>query len=337
MADQDDFTFDDQDNDSEEWYEDEPEKKKGGSRSRVLLLLLLLVAIAGGGYYYFMMMPADDGPAAPTKKVVKLKKKAISMPAKQKPANHPVEMPVKKSTPADEPADKNNKVVKSEAPTKSMAPAKADQPKKMPVAKQPVPVQKAPVSAPEPIKLAVEKAEKKVQAAAPIESKQVFEKTDQPRAALATSGGAYSLTAGTYLLDSSVKSVSKKLRSLGYEPAMTPVKRKVTMTRLKAGTYSKSVAATKMAELRPYAPDVFSIREGNSETVYVGSYLVLDKARRFADKLFKKGIKLEEVPVQVTKTLQRVTFGSFASVEEANDVARQVARKGVEAQVYKNR
>ncbi|NIQ96311.1 MAG: SPOR domain-containing protein, partial [Desulfuromonadales bacterium] len=109
------------------------------------------------------------------------------------------------------------------------------------------------------------------------------------------------------------------------------------MTRLKVGTYPVSEAAARKAELKPIAPGVFGIRKGDMETVYAGSFLVLDKARRYADKLYVKGIKVEEVPTQVEQTLQRITFGSFATSGTASDAGRQAAAEGLEAEVTKKR
>lgn len=329
MADQDDFTFDEQDSDSEEWYEEEPEKKKkGGSRSRVLFLLLLLVAIAGGGYYYTMMPAGDDGPAAPPQKVVTLKKKPVAMPAKPmepKPVTAPT-APAKVESPADEKmASPPAKVEAKDLPEPAKVAAK---PVAMPVKKDP-----APVTSTAPEKPVAEATPKMV---AP---KPVFETTGQsePVKVAAPAKGAYTLTVGTYLLQSSVDGVTKKIRVFGYEPVTTPIKRKVTMTRLKVGTFPLAEAASRKKELKSVAPGVFGIQKGKMETVYVGSYLVLDKARRFADTLYKKGINLEEESVQIEKTLQRVTFGAFASSDEAKSIGRQAAAKGIEAQVYKNR
>lgn len=329
MADQDDFSFDEQDSDSEEWYEDEPEKKKkksGGSRSR-LLLLLLLVAIAGGAYYFLMMPQDNGGPAAPPKAVVSVKKKMVAMPVRQK-VDKPVTAPAENVSMAEKAPGEQPAEMKPKGPA----------PVKMPVAGVPKPAEKQQDSAPVPTAMAAPAAPAPAKPV-PEPTKQVFEKPEVSKPAMVSgvAEGAYSLTAGTYLLDSSVKRVSKKIRALGYEPVMTPVQRKVTMTRLRLGSYSHAQAAAKKAEMKSVAPGVFGIRKGDKETVYVGSYAVLDKARRFADSLFAKGIKVEEEPIQVVKTLQRVTFGSFADSAAATTAGRQVAAKGVEAKVIKNR
>lgn len=320
MTDQDDFTFDEQDSDSEEWYEEESEKikKKGGSSRRLLLLLLLLVVIAAAGYY-FMLMPQDDGgPAAPPKAIVKITKKPMTMPAKQ-PVNKPA--PARDQMSDDKPAeDASGKPMPAKMPASAAKPAESPSP------------------APMPAKMPEESASVPATAKPVTEPGKVFETSEttssaQPQVA----GGAYTLSAGAFLLDSSVKSVSKKIRALGYEPMTSPVQRKVSMTRLKIGTYPLAEAEAKKAELKTIAPGVFGIRNGNMETLYAGSYLVLDKARRYADKLYNKGIKLEEEPVQVEKTLQRITFGSFADAAAAGAAARQAAAKGVEAKVVKNK
>lgn len=329
MADQDDFTFDEQDSDSEEWYEEEPdkkEKKSGGSRSRLLFLLLLLVAIAGGAYYFLMMPQDDGGPAAPPKAVVSVKKKT-AMPVRQK-ISKPAPAPAENASMAEKAPGKQPVEIASKGPA----------PVKMPVAAPPKPVQKQQVSEPVTTEMAAKPVPAPVKTV-PEPTKQVFEKPEVTKSAMVpdVAEGAYTLTAGTYLLASSVKSVSKKIRALGYEPVMTPVQRKVTMTRLKLGSYSHAQAAVKKAEIKSVAPGVFGIRKGDKETVYAGSFVVLDKARRFADSLFAKGIRLEEEPVQVVKTLQRVTFGSFADSTAATSAGRQAAAKGVEAKVIKNR
>jgi hypothetical protein len=326
MADQDDFTFDEQDSDSEEWYEEEEPKKKkkgGGSRSRVLLLLLLLVALGGGAYYYFMILPMNGpGPAAPPKAVVSVKKKPVAIPAR-KPINPPASAPAPAAPVAK--ADEKPTPEPAQPTPAAPMPKKADATPAAPVAKADEKPKATPAPAAMPAK--------------PVAKTQIFEQptASKPVVQPTTAGGAYTLTAGTYLLDSSVKRVSKKIRALGYEPVMTPVKRKVTMTRLKVGTFSPAEAAAKKTELKPLAPGVFGIKKGSQESVYVGSFAVLDKARRYADALYAKGVKLTEEKTQVEQTLQRVTFGSFVDADTAGDAGRQAAAKGVDAKVLKKR
>ncbi|PLX76587.1 MAG: hypothetical protein C0615_06430 [Desulfuromonas sp.] len=323
MADQDDFSFDEPGSDSEEWVEEEPKKKKkkrgggGSSRTRLQLLLLLLLVLVGGAYYYFMVMPgADSGPAAPPKVVVKAPpKKKIAMPDAPKKA---VPQPVKEAAapaPVEKPAEQ---VAAKPAPEPAAAPASAP---------APVPAPAKEVAKAEPVATPMPDS--------PVKQ-EVFEPAVKTIAPAPATGGAYSLVAGTFLLDSSIKRTSKQVRALGYEPVLTPVKQKVKMTRLALGTFSPAAAAAKKAELKSTVPDIFGIRKGDKVTLYVGSFVNLDSARRYADKLYKQGIILMEEPVQVEQTLQQVSFGSFASKEAAADVKNEAAAKGVKATIVSN-
>jgi len=334
MADQDDFTFDEQDDDSEEWSEEESDKKgKGGwSRRRLMLLLLLLVVIAAGGYYY-TMMPPDDGPTAPPKAVVKVEKKPIAIPAKPEQKKS---APVQQLENSPEPVNPQKSIPVTGQQAGKKTDVAADGAETASGTVQSTPSEMSPgTTASEEEKAISETAEQKT--AEPATSPQVFETSTGAKPEAAQPAGAYSLTAGTYLLDSSVKSVSGKIRAFGYKPVTHPVKRKVSMTRLKVGTFPVPEAERRKAELKSIAPGVFGITEGDTETVYAGSFLILDKARRYADKLYVQGIKLEEVPVEVEQTLHRVTFGSFATKDAAREAARQAAADGVEAKVIKNR
>jgi len=330
MSDHDDFTFDEEESGSEEWHEEEPVKKRkkgGGSRTRLLVLLLLLIVIAAGAYYFLLMPPADGGPAAPPRAVVSVKKQPVAMP-ERKPINPPVSAPA----PAGQEAKTDEPV--ASAPAAPAPAAMPDQAAGQPTpveapAPAPAPVAEQPASAPSPSAAA---AVPVPPAPAPVA---VFEKPAEVKPAMVD--GAYTLTAGTFLLDSSVRNVSKKIRALSFEPVLKPVKRKITMTRLKVGTYPLTEAAAKIAKLKSTAPDVFGIRKGDMETVYVGSYAVLDKARRYADTLYTKGVSVTEEPVEVEQTLQRITFGAFADMEAAESVRRQADAKGIDAKVVKNR
>jgi len=301
MTDNDDFGFEEETpgEEVEDWGTD-VEEKKGGGRSRLLLLVLLLVLIGAAGVWFFVLAP-EDGPSAPVQ-VVTVPKKPVAMPV---PPSAPV-------TPTAQPAEPAVQTVQL-SPTAAQSPV------------QPVPATPAPDAAEKtPGTVAVETPETKV----PV-----------PVVKLATAGsGAYTLTAGSYLLMANVKTVTKKLQRLGYEPMLTPVVRTLTMIRLRAGVYSAVDAARKLKELKKYAPDAFSIESDGQVTVYAGSYYNQDQARSFADRLFdKNGMRLEEEPVQVKETLQRVTFGSFASLDEAKVLARQLAAKGLDAEPFKNR
>lgn len=315
MADKDDFTFEEEDSsevsavqESEDWGDYEPEKKSGSKR--LLYLLLLLLVLAGGAAYMFLLAPAD-GPSAPIK-VVKAPRKPIAAPM-PKPA--PVAQPTA-TVSTDAPAPAQPAAAQATpTPTPAAVPAPA-KPAPAPVVAKPEPV---PAAKPAP---------------APAEVKpKLFESQATPAPMVA---GDYTLSAGAFIMQSSVDGVVKKIRKLGYEPKITKLKRKIEMTRLLVGVYSPDVATKKLREVKKVSPGAFSLNKGSQTAVYAGSYIVLDKARVFADTtLSKNGIRVTEEPVKVDRTLQRVTFGSFASRADAATAAQKAAGKGLEAKPAK--
>ena len=328
MADKDDFTFDEEENidlgsdqdqaqeqESDDWGDYEPEKKAGSKR--LLYMLLLLVALAGVAVYMFVLAPAD-GPSPPVK-VVKAPRQPIAAPM-PKPA--PAAQSTKAAVPAAKPAPETplKADVQPVTPPAETAPAVAPTPVKQTVA--------APtVDKPEPI-AAVKPA------AAPTEVKpKLFESKPAPAPMAA---GDYTLSAGAFVMQSSVDGVVKKIRKLGYEPKISKIKRQIEMTRLLVGVYPSNEATKKLSEIKKVSSGAFILNKGSQTAVYAGSFLVLDRARVYADTtLSKNGIKVTEETAMVDRTLQRVTFGSFVSREEAAKTSQKVAGKGLEAKPVK--
>ncbi len=312
MADKDDFTFEEEDSgvgaeqEADDWGEYEPEKKKGSKR--LLYMLLLLVVLAGAAAYMFLFAPAD-GPSPPVN-VVKAPRKSIATPM-------PKAAPVAKSA----------KVAGSTTTAAAAKPATAK------ATPSPVPTAvKAPVKPAPPAPVVAK--DKSVPAAkpAPVPA-EVKPKLFKPKATPATmTAGAYTLSAGAFAMQSSVDGVVKKIRNLGYEPEIKKLKRKVEMTRLLVGVYSPDVAVKKLREVKKITSGAFSLNKGSKTAVYAGSYVVLDKARVFADTtLSKNGIRVTEEPVKIDQTLQRVTFGSCATRTDAVKVSQPAAGKGLAA------
>ena len=323
MADKDDFTFDEEENidlgseqESDDWGDYEPEKK-GGSK-RLLYLLLFLVVLAGVAVYMFVLAPAD-GPSPPVK-VVKAPRQSIAtpMPKPSTPAAQATKAAVPAAVPAPETPLKAE--VQPVTPPAKTAPAVEPTPVKPTVAASTV-AKSEPMAAAKP-------------AAAPTEVKpKLFESKPTP-APMAV--GAYTLSAGAFVMQSSVDGVVKKIRKLGYEPKISKIKRPIEMTRLLVGVYPSNEATKKLSEIKKVSSGAFSLGKGSQTAVYAGSYLVLDRARVFADTtLSKNGIKVTEETALVDRTLQRVTFGSFASREEAAKTSQKVAGKGLEAKPVK--
>jgi hypothetical protein len=145
------------------------------------------------------------------------------------------------------------------------------------------------------------------------------------------------LDAGTFLLPSSWTGVETKVRKLGFEPHLQPVQRTVPMTRLKLGTYPPAEARNKLAELAPTVPDAFVVTRDGQSTLYAGSYLDLDRARSFADKLYAQGVTVDEEATTVPRTLQRVTFGTFPDRDTADQAAAKARAARLPVTVVKSR
>jgi hypothetical protein len=326
MADKDDFTFDeeesgvDSEQESEDWGDYEPEKKKGSKR--LLYMLLLLVVLVGGAAYMFLLAPAD-GPSPPVN-VVKAPRKTIATPMpKAAPASQPAKATVPVATP-DQAKTVAAPAPPVPAPTPTPTALPATPVKSTPAA--PVVVKVEPPPAPVPV------AKPAAPEAAEVKPK-LFESKPAPAPMAA---GNYTLSAGAFVMQSSVNGVTKKIRKLGYEPEIQELKRKIEMTRLLVGVYSHAIAAKKLATVKKVASGAFSLNKGSKTAVYAGSYLVLDKARVFADTtLSENGIRVTEEPVMIERILQRVTFGSFASRADAAKASQKVAAKGLEAKPAK--
>ena len=329
MADKDDFTFDEEESnlgseqESDDWGDYEPEKKSGSKR--LLVMLLLLLVLAGAAVYLFVLAP-DDGPSSPVQ-VVNVPNKPVATPM-PKPVPMPVPAPMPKPAPVDPQSKTPVPTVESAKPTPEPA-----QPGK--VSETPaVPVVASPTSAtPEPTKPVVVAKPEPAPMSTPPKPK-LFEAQTQAKP-VAT--GPYTLSAGAFAMKSSVNAVVKKIRKLGYEPDIQPITRKVDMTRLLVGVYSPDVAEKKLVEVKKVSPGAFKLNKGKKTAVYAGSFLVLDKARVFADTILtKNNIHVTEEPVKIDRTLQRVTFGGFASRDEAVKTAGDLSRKGLDAKPVKN-
>ena len=106
------------------------------------------------------------------------------------------------------------------------------------------------------------------------------------------------------------------------------------MTRLKIGSFEPVEAKTKLLEVRKLAPDAFLLPDSGGKTsLYAGSYFVLDEGRKFADRLFAQGLRVEEVPVEVAVKGQRITFGGFVDREGAEQGVQKARAAGLKVGV----
>lgn len=307
----------------EEEIEPPPPAKKT-SPARILLLLLLLIALGAAAFYFFLGVP-EPAPPAPTT----VKKQPISVPA-PKPAPPAAAHPPA-ATPAPTSGAAPAKVASAPAPPTSFGVSAAAKTPAAPVPAPAAPAKPAPAkpqataAVKPPAPAAAEPAAVAPVAVAPVPAK------------MAPAAGHYSVFSGAYLLTANVKDTEKTLHKLGFEPRRTPIRRDVAMTRLKIGTYTPAEAAAKVASLAKIAPDSFIVTRDGKATVYAGSYLILDKARLFADELYAKGIRVEEEPATVKETLQEISFGDFADRQAAEAAAAKARGAGLEATVIKHK
>lgn len=159
----------------------------------------------------------------------------------------------------------------------------------------------------------------------------------RPAAPAVDATGAYTVEAGAYRLESSLKTAEERLRRLGFEPQVTTAKKALAMTRLRLGSFAPEAGQAKLEELAELAPDAFVLRQGEELVVYAASYHDLDKARRFADRLFAEGVRVEEEAAEVEVPLFLLRSGTYPDLAAARAAAEQVRTEGLEALVVKAR
>ncbi|MFO7983978.1 MAG: SPOR domain-containing protein [Desulfuromonadales bacterium] len=283
----------------------EPDKGgKGGSRRRVLLLVLLLLVIVAGALFYL-------GPGL-------LDPEIAQTPAPPPPKKDVVKLPPPEAADEvqgldkEEPASEKD-VKKEEIPEQSVvAVEKLERPADEDSAQ----------SAKEPA------ADEKSAPAEPV---------DEAVAVTEEQKGDYALQVGAFLLDSHLKSVEAAVKKLGYEPRHTRRSGKVTMTRLKVGSFDEETAQARLKSIRSLAPDAFITKKDGKVNLYAGSYYNLDRARAFADRLYGQGVQVEEKSVEVELPITIVRFGDFEDRSEAERVASRARDRGLDVTVFERR
>ncbi|PLX84462.1 MAG: hypothetical protein C0614_05120 [Desulfuromonas sp.] len=309
----------------------------GSSRTRLLLLVLLLVVLCGGGAYYFMGLggtsPESAKQQAQAKKAEPVKK-TVSLPPKPA-ATQPAQTKVAETKTAANQKTEANGAQKSVAvavppPTvsdKIAAPKVEADASKPPAAQQPV---KAPAEGKSPA--ASETAETKstspvVKASVPAISIPV--KTE--------AAGRYTLDAGSYLLDENVRRLERSLSQHGYQPILTQVKAKVSMTRLSLGSYPQAEAQKMLEFARTIEPGAFSMASADAYEVFAGTFVDMDNVRSMQQRFEKEGIKTELRQIEVVRTLNRICFGEFATRDQAQKEAVRMADAGIKVSVVKTK
>lgn len=292
---------------------------RGGSRLRLLLVILLLVVIGAAGAYYFM-----DLGETPTVSTVTV----APQPGTQ---SAPLSPQSASDKPGQEPTQKNVTVAILPPPP----PAAAE--KQQPSAQKQAGDQKAPPPSSEPVSpptAAVKPAAAAGTAAAPPDNVTTAPSpTKSPQAA--AGAGGYTLDAGSYLLDSNRKALVAKIKQMGFEPSVTPLKATLHMTRVRLGTYGRDKVKEALALARSIEPASYSTPAGDGYVIYAGTFLQRENVEKLSKRFAEQGIKVHSEPVQVVRTLSRIRFGQFATREDAVAKASELDAAGLHAEVVK--
>ena len=272
------------------------ENGRKGSMTRILLLVLLLVAVGAAGFS-FLLGTEDTEPPPPAQ--VAAKKQPIAVPPQPVEETPPA---AEESTPAAEEAAPHLPAPETAKPAEEKA-----HPEKSLAAVQADSGQKSDMSSP-------------------------GEVSEQP----APAKGIYTIAAGAFLLRSNLAGAERKVTESGFEPQVVRKMKWMDMTRLRVGIFSPEEGKKKMEELEPLTSQAFFLPVDGKVAVYAASFQNLDKARSFADRLYKQGLRVEEESAQVEIPLYLLSFGGFDDLESAQKAAERVRTAGLDAMVVKN-
>ncbi|TYO99867.1 cell division septation protein DedD [Geothermobacter ehrlichii] len=316
--------------------QEEHEAKRSPSR----LLLLLLLAVAAAAVFFLVDRGGEQAPAPAS---VASKKLPIKPPpaAKEKPVTEVVERrPV--AVAGEERLTANASAAKTVAPTAADA-GKAGSEREAAVASLPEKSAAAaqPEAAESPAKPATEVKTVAEQAAtAAAEQKPVAPpaagtssgQQEQPAGGALSAG--YRVRVGAFILPANLRDALATVKKLGYEPRVEAGKITRSMVRLRYGVYPRQEARRHLDELKKIAPGAFVVYEQEKGAVYAGSFVNVDKARRYADVLWeKKGIRLDEVKVDVQVPLKKVSIGPFSDRAAARKAAAAMRQAGLEGEI----
>ena len=138
------------------------------------------------------------------------------------------------------------------------------------------------------------------------------------------------LTAGSYISPRTVQQVTAKIDKLGYKVSSSQKKEPYEVTRLLVGSFEKAQANKRLAEIKKHAEGAFLLAEDGQYSVYAGSFISLDKARRAADILYQKGIRVDERQSKIDFSVTTLRFGEFVTEAEAQGTLNKLKKKGVE-------
>jgi len=306
-----------------------PERKS--SRSRILVMVLLLVLVAAGAFFF---LGGEEEPP-PVAKLPVPQNKPVAIP---RPPSEPAVV-TEKMAPV---AEQGQPVAEPVAPVAATPPVVAKPAVAQPQAEAVTPVKPEVAEKPQPaatVAKPVEPVAKPAVAEAATAAPATEVKPEVPAPSSAAApvavNGDYRVQVGAYVLPTSLHEVESRLQQLGYQPQVITGSRTLSMIRLFYGRYPASQGAAELAGLKKTAPDAFLIHDGDQVDLYAGSYVSLDKARRFADLLFEKQVKVDERSVEVPIPFYRVSVGPLPDHQAAEEVLARLKREGLEGLIVK--
>ena len=266
------------------------------------------------------------------------KKPPVKSPAKLPGLNKPSTDSMAPKVPMDSPLAKQpNKLLpmkdnKPQTPPKT-AVFDSKKPKAPPVKKAPPPppVTKAKVDPPKIKAPPVKKAPPPPPPAAKTVVKPVSKPAPMTTASLNTAGGDYSIQVGAYLFKSSLKDPMKKLVSMGYQPEINIIKRKVKMNRVLVGNFkSKQVAQAAIKDLSEESIKASLVKnqEGNWSAM-TGAYFYKSAASKQKKYLEEFGYEVAIDQAKVLSNLQEVRVGSYPNEDAARGDLSRIKSAGL--------
>ncbi len=141
---------------------------------------------------------------------------------------------------------------------------------------------------------------------------------------------SFALTAGSFLYRNSLEQARALIEKLGYKVDSSQSMEPHEVTRLRVGLYGRPLAEKRLAEVKRISDGAFIVAEEGKFAVYAGSFLSLDKARRLADMLYQKGVRVDERQVKVDLPRTTLRFGEFVERSEARKIMKKLEKMGME-------
>jgi len=166
--------------------------------------------------------------------------------------------------------------------------------------------------------------------AAPEKTPPIVTNSATPAALTAKQKLQFQLVTQKFLPTAELTRALGLLEQQGYQVKRSEKSQKTPMTRLLVGTYSRKLAERRLIEVREHAEGAFLVAGAeNKFDLYAGSFASLDRARRAADRLYQRGIRVEERRIEISLPQTRLSFGQFASREQAAQAAALLHQAGL--------